>query len=592
MLFCLAIGGCGACVVLLSRYDPLSERVEECSISSCLTLLCSINLCAVTTTEGLGNSNDGFHAIHRRISGFHASQCGFCTPGMCMSIFSALVNADKTTKPEPPSGFSKLSMAEAEKAIAGNICRCTGYRPLVDATKSFSCDVDIEDLGLNAFWSKGENADVEKLPIYSSSGICTFPDFLKTEIRSYSSSTYSSIDSNGAKHSSWELSWCRPCSVSELYDLLSSGQSNKCNVKLVVGNTGSGVYKDTDLYDKYIDLSGIPELSVIKKDSTGIEIGAAVTISKAIEVLKEGNETLVFSKIADHMNKVASHFVRNTASLGGNIIMAQRSHFASDIATILLAAGSSVSIQRVSERLVLTLEEFLEMPPCDQRTLLLSVRIPYWNSVSNSSDGNRHLDYEQSTILFETYRASPRPLGNAVAYLNSAFLAQISFSKNSGDHRLDNLQLAFGAYGCEHAIRARKVEKFLVGKKVTASVLIEAIRLLRATIVPEEGTPNPGYRSSLAVAFLFSFLYPLTNGLTSEYCNGHLNGYVNSTLDSSSNDGLLYHPNHRDLLLSSSQVIGLNKEYFPVGEPTRKAGAELQASGIFPFESFCPSLRL
>ena len=297
-------------------------------------------------------------------------------------------------------------------------------------------------------------------------------------------------------------------------------------------------------------------------------------------MLKEENGTLVFSKIADHMNKVASHFVRNTASLGGNIIMAQRSRFPSDIVTILLAVGSSISIQTVSERLVLTLEEFLESPPCNQKTLLLSIWIPHWNSVSKSSDSSGHLGYEESTILFETYRASPRPLGNAVAYLNSAFLAQISLSKKSGNHILDNLQLAFGAYGCKHAIRARMVEKFLEGKQVTAAVLNEAIRLLREMIVPEEGTPSPGYRSSLAVAFLFKFLYPLAKGLSSERCN---NGYVNSSLDMGSKDGFPNQLDRGDLPLSSNQVLGFNKDYFPVGEPITKAGAELHASGIFFF---------
>src|SRR6185437_12574061 len=129
----------------------------------------------------LGNTRDGFHAIQKRMSGFHASQCGFCTPGMCMSIFSSLVGADNSKRPQPPNGFSKLKVSEAEKAFSGNLCRCTGYRPIVDACKSFASDVDLEDLGLNIFWKKGDKKpDVGKLPSYTfGGGICTFPDFLK-----------------------------------------------------------------------------------------------------------------------------------------------------------------------------------------------------------------------------------------------------------------------------------------------------------------------------------------------------------------------------------------------------------------------------
>ena len=97
------------------------DQVDDFTVSSCLTLLSSINGCSITTTEGIGNTRDGFHPIHERFSGFHASQCGFCTPGMCMSLFSALVNAKKTPQPEPPLGFSKLKVSEAEKAIARNL---------------------------------------------------------------------------------------------------------------------------------------------------------------------------------------------------------------------------------------------------------------------------------------------------------------------------------------------------------------------------------------------------------------------------------------------------------------------------------------
>nr|CAB3456310.1 unnamed protein product [Digitaria exilis] len=81
----------------------------------------------VITTEGLGNTRDGFHAVQKRMSGFHASQCGFCTPGMCMSIFTSLINADKSKGPEPPKGFSKLKVSEAEKAFSA--CKEGWYHP-------------------------------------------------------------------------------------------------------------------------------------------------------------------------------------------------------------------------------------------------------------------------------------------------------------------------------------------------------------------------------------------------------------------------------------------------------------------------------
>ncbi|KAJ8630893.1 hypothetical protein MRB53_024216 [Persea americana] len=628
-------GGCGACVVLLSKYDPLCEQVEEFSVSSCLTLLCSINRCSITTTEGLGNSRDGFHPIHQRISGFHASQCGFCTPGMCMSLFSALINADKTKRPHPPTGFSKLAMSEAEKAIAGNLCRCTGYRPIADVCKSFAADVDMEDLGLNSYFSKGENIDKNSnsFPFYCHNEISTFPDFLKNEIKS-SANYFSDLQLKNSDKETVPLeprcksnikansNWYSPASVEELQELLKSeGLKNGERVKLVVGNTGAGVYKEVEHYNKYIDLRKIPELSVIRRDGSGVEIGAAVTISRAIEALteeKDGhcgpNGRLVFRKIADHMNKVASRFVRNMASLGGNLIMAQRNQFESDIATILLAAGSSVNILTGLEMNTVTLEEFLEEPPCDSKTILISVHIPSWNQTGNFYSKNGDLigckPAEETKILFETYRAAPRPLGNAVAYLNAAFLAQVSTHAMSESFVLEHVRLAFGAYGTKHATRARKVEELLAGKSLNASVLFEAINLLLVTVVPKEGTPNPAYRSSLAVGYLFDFLHPFVKGLREhvkdlhmQIPNGSINAknltndfkeYLNASTDKSCmKTGNFYdkndHVDRSSLLLSGKQVVDISGEYHPVGEPTRKIGAEIQASGEAVYVDDIPS---
>ncbi|KAL5197520.1 hypothetical protein ABZP36_001032 [Zizania latifolia] len=479
---------------------------------------------------------------------------------MCMSIFSSLVNADKSKKPEPPEGFSKISVSEAERSFSGNMCRCTGYRPIVDACKSFASDVDLEDLGLNVFWRKGDkHPDVSKLPSYTlGGGICTFPDFLKSEIKS-------EIDYlNDANVSSPREGWYCPKSIKEYYKLINSGLLSECSVKVVVGNTSTGVYKDQDLYNKYIDIAGIPELSAVVRNDEGIQIGAATSIARTIEILQQESESMsspdgsvVFRKLAEHMSKVASPFVRNTASIGGNIILAQKYSFRSDIATILLGAAATVCIQVSTETLRVTLEQLLEQPPVDPSTLLLSIFIPHW-----ASHGQK-----DSILTFETYRAAPRPLGNAVSYVNSAFLGHVSMHKSSGGHVLSNLHLAFGAYGTEHAIRARKVELHLTGKVLTASIVLEAVRLLRETIVPMEGTTHPEYRVSVAVGFLFSFLSPLCKGITKPGRTPCVSPGVLHTGDAS------------NMPLSSRRETLSSDEYKPVGDPIKKYGVELQASG-------------
>ncbi|KAL5708963.1 hypothetical protein ACHQM5_019704 [Ranunculus cassubicifolius] len=509
-------GGCGACVVLLSKYDPALNQVEDFTVSSCLTLLCSIDGCSVTTTEGIGNSRDGFHSIQKRFAGFHASQCGFCTPGMCMSFFSALLNAERNQKGDPPPGFSNITMSEAEKSISGNLCRCTGYRPIADACKSYARDVDIEDLGLNSFWSKEDSAEVKisKLPAYTRNHVCTFPEFMKDATKSK------------ALFDSEDCCWYTPNSIEDVDHLMKylNVNSDK-SIKLVVGNTSTGYYKDLKHYDKYIDLRNIPELSMIKRHDTGIEIGAAVTISKAIKALIETGKSI--SEPTTNMVLVATRFIRNTASLGGNLIMAQRDHFPSDIATVL-GTGTLVHIHKDGRRVELTLDEFLEGP--------------------------------------------------ALAFLNAAFLAQFTTGQSSDSIVVENVHLAFGAYGTKHAIRAKNVEEYLNGKSIGAGVLFEAIQLLRATVVSEDGTSSPAYRTSLAVSFLFDFFRPLLEA-DIKIPIVTLDGYMNTLAAPITSSKL--GPVEQPKLLSAKQTVQISGQYHPVGEPTKKAGAENQASGLY-----------
>ncbi|KAH6814773.1 abscisic aldehyde oxidase 3, partial [Perilla frutescens var. frutescens] len=381
---------------------------------------------------------------------------------MCISLFSALANAEK----------KKLTVSEAEKAVAGNLCRCTGYRPIADVCKSFAADVDLEDLGINSFWRKGDSKEVRsrKLPSYNHKDhVLPYSQVLNDECKSIRIL-------NSEKHS-----WATPVTVEELRRLLDMA-GNGAQVKLVAGNTGTGYYRETEKYDRYIDIRYIPELSVAKRDESGIVFGAALPISKAILYLKEegqsnvGSGGLIFKKIAEHMEKIASGFVRNSASVGGNLIMAQRKCFPSDIATLLLAVGSTVTILTDHKQENITVEEFLYRPPLDPRHVLLSVHIPFLEPTRNDGSDEKN----DSRLIFETYRAAPRPLGNALPYLNAAFLADVCCSKNG--YVVNRVRLVFGAYGTKHAVRAREVEQYLEGKTLGVRVLDEAIRLVKSAV--------------------------------------------------------------------------------------------------------------
>uniref|UniRef100_A0A803SXR8 FAD-binding PCMH-type domain-containing protein n=1 Tax=Anolis carolinensis TaxID=28377 RepID=A0A803SXR8_ANOCA len=114
------------CTVMISTYNADSKKIRHYPANSCLLPLCSLYGLAVTTVEGVGSTTTKLHPIQQRLAKCHGSQCGFCTPGMVMSMYSLLRN-----HPEP-------SMEQITAALDGNLCRCTGYRPIIDSFSAFS----------------------------------------------------------------------------------------------------------------------------------------------------------------------------------------------------------------------------------------------------------------------------------------------------------------------------------------------------------------------------------------------------------------------------------------------------------------------
>uniref|UniRef100_A0A673KFD9 Aldehyde oxidase 5 n=1 Tax=Sinocyclocheilus rhinocerous TaxID=307959 RepID=A0A673KFD9_9TELE len=121
-------GGCGACTGMVSRYDPIQETVLHWSVNACLQPICSLHGAAVVTVEDIGSTKTKLHPVKERIAKAHGSQCGFCTPGMVMSMYTLLRNNSQPT------------MEGIRETLGGNLCRCTGYRPIIDGFKTF-CNV-------------------------------------------------------------------------------------------------------------------------------------------------------------------------------------------------------------------------------------------------------------------------------------------------------------------------------------------------------------------------------------------------------------------------------------------------------------------
>ncbi|CBJ27195.1 conserved unknown protein [Ectocarpus siliculosus] len=121
-------GGCGACTVMVSSFDSDKKQIKHAAVNACLAPVCSVDWCHVTTVEGVGTMRQGLHPVQKRIAEMHGSQCGFCTPGIVMALY-ALLRSNPSATP-----------AEIEDGLDGNLCRCTGYRPILDAAKSLGVD--------------------------------------------------------------------------------------------------------------------------------------------------------------------------------------------------------------------------------------------------------------------------------------------------------------------------------------------------------------------------------------------------------------------------------------------------------------------
>lgn len=320
-------GGCGACTVMLSRVDRSSGTVEHFSANACLTPVCAVHGMAVTTVEGIGNTRSRLHPVQERIAKAHGSQCGFCTPGFVMSMYALLRASD-----EPPS------MRELEVAFQGNLCRCTGYRPIIEGyrtfTKEFQCAMGDKCCRMNGNGPveapKEELFDISAFTPYDPSQDPIFPPALKLDDK---------YDKQSLVFTKGGITWYRPTTLTELVEL----KGRHPDAKIVVGNTEIGVeVKFRHLrYPVLICSNRVAELNELKVEPQGVCVGASVPLSKMqdyMELLMDKDEPYkmkIFRAMVKMLHFFAGRQIRNVASIGGNIMTGSP---ISDMVPILMAA--------------------------------------------------------------------------------------------------------------------------------------------------------------------------------------------------------------------------------------------------------------
>jgi len=195
-------GGCGSCSVLL--LSSAEKQKDLIVVNACLRSLPSVHGTHVFTTEALpqldsrlglqGQQQQPLHPIQARLLQYHATQCGFCTPGIVMSAYAAL-----DPRATSPTESVEADEQRLERALVGNLCRCTGYRPVLDAVKSLAMD------RREAFCSSRDDpalVDVEDLASLCARRSCVHSSSTSTSASASASSAAASFSSASASASS------------------------------------------------------------------------------------------------------------------------------------------------------------------------------------------------------------------------------------------------------------------------------------------------------------------------------------------------------------------------------------------------------
>jgi len=331
---------------MVSRFLRAEGRVEHLSVNACLAPVVAMHGLAVTTVEGIGGAGGRLHAVQQRLAEGHGSQCGFCTPGIVMSMYTLLRN-----KPVP-------NMEDIDTYFQGNLCRCTGYRPILESLKPFTdqwaatvlpekggagcsredcCQKNPSDKTSSTPPVEKLSTDSDPILPYSPSQEPIFPPELQLNSLA--------LDSQQLIFKGPRMEWHRPTSLIHLLEL----RQEHPGAKVVVGNTELGVevkFKHCD-YPVYICPAAVKEMSEIRSTQAGVRFGASTTLSALEAECDRLAEEMpqwkirVFLQIKEMLRWFAGKQIRNVAAIGGNIMTGSP---ISDLNPIFMAAGSTLEI--------------------------------------------------------------------------------------------------------------------------------------------------------------------------------------------------------------------------------------------------------
>ena len=307
-----ASGDCGACTAVIGELvvENKKQVIEYKSINTCIALAYSLVGKHLITIEGLKEGKD-LHPVQQAMVDESGSQCGFCTPGFVMSLF-ALYHKE-----------TKINLSKINDALSGNLCRCTGYKPIIAA----------------AFSSFNEKPK-KPSDYYTQNRTKIKQELIRLNENQKVSSSYTN-NGNTVRYDA-------PSSLQELTKVLNENPA----AQIIAAGTDLSLEITQSLkeFSHIVNVSSVKELQAIRDDNSELEIGSAVTYQDASKSLFNywpGLETF--------LHRFGSLPIRNWATIGGNIANASP---IGDMPPVLIALEAKLKLRKNSKVRLVKLEDF------------------------------------------------------------------------------------------------------------------------------------------------------------------------------------------------------------------------------------------
>ncbi len=282
-----AEGGCGACTIVLGQLE--NKKLKYKAINSCISFTPTLHGKQLIVVENLVSQDGSYHPVQEAMAKYHASQCGFCTPGFVMSIFAMSKNKKNS------------NTDDIKDAISGNLCRCTGYRPIIDAAKNIKKKYSDE------FYKNSKKTINLLKKIHSKSII---------------------IENKNKKYFA-------PKTISELRAVIKKNPDSD----FLSGGTDLSlkVTKDRQEIKKIINLNNIKELNFIKTKNNEIIFGSTTPLIQVEKFILK-----YYPDFNNILRRYGSVQIRNVGTIGGNIATASP---IGDTLPLLLSLNAKIIIQ-------------------------------------------------------------------------------------------------------------------------------------------------------------------------------------------------------------------------------------------------------